>query len=228
MLNGYYTDKRCLMESMEPIFKDLTGYKRIYFDHPGVGMTKGYENIKNWEEMLNVIIKFIQKVIPNERFLLVGRSFGGYMAQGILKKRRGLVDGLLLLCPLIELDRNKRDIDKDIKEINNTKKETDIRIKKEIIKSIENTDKDFMEKIRNKSTFDSRLNEKFKKPVTILTGRQDQVVGYRDAYNILDNYPRASYIVLDRGNHILHIFKTHIFNALVKEWINRVENESYI
>jgi len=63
----------------------------------------------------------------------------------------------------------------------------------------------------------------FEKPTLILTGRQDTHVGYKDAWNILEKYPRATFAVLDRAGHALGIEQENIFHAMIHEWLNRVE-----
>jgi pimeloyl-ACP methyl ester carboxylesterase len=65
----------------------------------------------------------------------------------------------------------------------------------------------------------------FEKPVLILAGRQDGIVGYRDAWGILENYPRATFAVLDRAGHNLQIEQERLFNALVGDWLERVEEQ---
>ena len=70
-----------------------------------------------------------------------------------------------------------------------------------------------------------RLNEKFNNPTLILLGRQDSSVGYKDAWSILDNYPRGTFAVLDKAGHNLQIEQKNLFNSLVNEWLERV-NES--
>ena len=55
------------------------------------------------------------------------------------------------------------------------------------------------------------------------TGRQDPAVGYRDAWQIIENYPRASYIVLDRSEHGTTPQHTELFKILVGDWLDRVE-----
>lgn len=36
--------------------------------------------------MLEVVNEFIQALIPDESYLLVGESYGGYLARGIMRK----------------------------------------------------------------------------------------------------------------------------------------------
>ncbi|OAA84749.1 hypothetical protein WY13_02648 [Clostridium ljungdahlii] len=63
---------------MEPVFKNREEYKRIYIDLPGMGKTKPENWIVNLNIMLDIVIDFIEKVIPNTNFLLVVESYGGY------------------------------------------------------------------------------------------------------------------------------------------------------
>lgn len=57
----------------------------------------------------------------------------------------------------------------------------------------------------------------------ILTGRQDSLVGYRDAWQLLENYPRGTFAVLDRAGHNAHNEQHQLFNALLGEWLDRVQ-----
>lgn len=63
---------------------------------------------------------------------------------------------------------------------------------------------------------------KFLAPALVICGRQDGVVGYRDSLRLLELYPRSTYAVLDRGTHGLPIDETGVFEALVRDWIFRV------
>ena len=67
------------------------------------------------------------------------------------------------------------------------------------------------------------LAEPFAAPTLIVTGRQDTIVGYRDAWRIVENYPRATFAVLDRADHGLPIDQDALFRALVNDWLDRVE-----
>lgn len=51
-------------------------------------------------------------------------------------------------------------------------------------------------------------------------------VGYKDAWNVLDNYPRATFAVLDKSGHNLQIEQAELMNSLVIEWLDRVSNVS--
>ena len=63
----------------------------------------------------------------------------------------------------------------------------------------------------------------FDKPALILTGRQDSVVGFHKAYQLLENFPRGTFAVLDRAGHYLTLEQQNLMHGLVSEWLDRVE-----
>jgi pimeloyl-ACP methyl ester carboxylesterase len=72
-------------------------------------------------------------------------------------------------------------------------------------------------------SFDLAAAEKsFAKPVLIVTGRQDTTVGYRDAWDILESYPRATFAVLDRADHVWPVEQPNLLAALVDDWLTRI------
>ena len=88
-------------------------------------------------------------------------------------------------------------------------------------------DKDFLNRLRlnMQFSFDNKLlQEPFKAPALFLTGRYDNWCGFRDAFQILDDYPRASYVVLDQAGHALAVEQIGLFRVLVNDWLNRVED----
>jgi len=63
----------------------------------------------------------------------------------------------------------------------------------------------------------------FEKPALIITGRQNYIVGYEDAWDYLDKFPRATFVVLDMASHNLQIEQEQVFNSLVNELFDRIE-----
>lgn len=53
--------------------------------------------------------------------------------------------------------------------------------------------------------------------------KQDSSVGYKDAINIMDYYPRGSFAILDIAGHNLQIEQPQLFSSLVNEWLDRTE-----
>jgi pimeloyl-ACP methyl ester carboxylesterase len=245
MLHGYSPDHRLMAGCMEPVFKNKDGYKRIYIDLPGMGKTKGESWITNSDVVLDIIFDFIEKIIPNENFLLAGESYGGYLSRGIIYKIASRVDGLFLLCPSIFAEKRKRNVPTHIvlKKDSNLLAKLDPddvedfeamqvvqseriweRYRDEILSGVKMADFNFLRNFKTSFSFDvDALDDKFNKPTLMLLGRQDSSVGYKDSWGILDNYPRATFAVLDRAGHNLQLEQVEVFNCLVDEWITRVE-----
>jgi len=248
MIHGWSVDHRLMKGCMEPIFeKYYLPFKRIYFDLPGMGQTEGSEWIDGSDKMLDFIIDFINSIIPNEHFLIAGESYGGYLARGIIKKESSLVDGLLLLCPLAD-PKTKREnspsltiLVKDTAFLDTLTDEerssfeplTVIQnesvwepFKKDILSGVKCADNEFLKNCLSKNvpfTFKvDSLKQPFLKPTLMLMGRQDCAVGYKDLWNIMEAYPRASFVILDKAGHNLQIEQRALFEAHVIEWLNSV------
>jgi pimeloyl-ACP methyl ester carboxylesterase len=63
-------------------------------------------------------------------------------------------------------------------------------------------------------------------PTLIVTGRQDVMTGFADAWNLVEDYPHATYAVLDRADHDLPIQNHRLYHALVEDWLDRLEHPS--
>jgi pimeloyl-ACP methyl ester carboxylesterase len=200
--------------------------------------------------MLQVVLEFVEQVIPHQSFLIVGDSYGAYLARGIVYKQAALVDGICLVCPCIVADSKKRTVPPlrtllQNQELLSSLSEDEASefgsiaviqnrrnwecVRDEILSGVQLADSVFLERLReNGYTFSfpvDLLEKPFEKPTLILAGRQDATVGYRDAWEIIENYPRATFVVLDAAGHILQIEQERLFKELVCEWLERVKAE---
>jgi pimeloyl-ACP methyl ester carboxylesterase len=248
MIHGTNVDHRLMKGCMEPIFEKYNlPFKRIYFDLPGMGQTEGKEWIDGSDRMLDLVSDFINSIIPNEHFLVAGESYGGYLARGIIYRNSTLVDGLLLLCSLAD-PKTRRDTappltvlakDSAFMETLTDEERYSFELmtvnqiesvwthyKKDILSGVKCADHKFIKNCLNKNiqyTFQvESLNKPFMKPTLMLMGRQDSAVGYKDMWNILEFYPRASFVILDKAGHNLQIEQIAIFEVHVIEWLNSV------
>jgi pimeloyl-ACP methyl ester carboxylesterase len=100
-LHGAGVDHREVMGCLEPVFDAYTGYRRIYPDLPGMGRTPAPDTIRGADDVLEVLLGFIDGVIGDQPLLVAGHSAGGYYAEAIAGQRPEQVVGLALLCPLL-------------------------------------------------------------------------------------------------------------------------------
>ena len=250
ILHGWSIDHRHMVSDMEPIFGQRDGWKRIYLDLPGHGKTPGKDWITNQDKILDVVLDFIDAVIPGQRYAVVGASAGAYLARGVVHHRLASIDGLLLTVPLIVAEDAKRQVPAHVTLVTESNlmstlesDEVDGLFQSAVVQNrkvadyVRNNfssaneigDQAFQAKIREHPenyafSFDvDTLPKPCPAPTLIVMGRQDSWVGYRDAWEILDNYPRGTFVVLDRSGHFLGVEQEDLFHDLVGEWLDRVE-----
>ncbi len=243
MIHGNGPDHRSLKSCMEPCFKNMKNtFQRIYFDLPGFGKSTGSSWLSDAESMIELILAFIDELIPDQQFILVGNSYGGYLARGILKKFQKRVIGIFLLCPSVqdksdkpprcilekdtELDSILTDEEKSLFEPVVVRQTIEVwkRYKEEIIPGLQLKDHDFYNSWR-KLAYSFELNDleyPFNKSALIISGRQDSVVGYNSSLALSKEFPRATVAVVDNAGHALQIEQPEIFNFLTIDWLKRI------
>src|SRR6266571_2970263 len=87
MLPGRPSDHHIMERFMEPLFTQRDGWLRIYPDLPGTGLTPSVDRLATHEAMLDAVLAFIDTIIPGQRFVLAGLSYGGYLARGVVSRR---------------------------------------------------------------------------------------------------------------------------------------------
>lgn len=252
-LHGWSLDHTLEMFTFEPVFAQRPGWRRLYLDMPGHGQTPGPEWIDCMDAILQVIFDFIDIVAPGERLALVGTSAGALPARGIVYRRPEQVSGVLLRIPLIVADDAERTLPEpavfleDEAFIAQLSPEERERFGTMIVQNSDyyepirqvvqhyvgpaqaRMDEACLTRIREDPgryglSFDvDALAEPFEGPSLIMVGRQDMATGYRDAWRLLDQYPRATYVAFDRAEHTVFLDKEKLVQALIHEWLDRLE-----
>lgn len=248
MLPGWSLSHQFMMNELEPLFQGRSGWKRFYPDLPGTGKTPGMDWITDQDKILEVVLGFIDAVIPGQRFAVAGASAGAYLARGVVYWKPEWIDGVLLVVPLVVAEDATRDVPPHVTLVRDP--ELVSRLSPEEAEAFEMAvvqsqavldalrgvfstqqagDAEFLAKIRENPqkyafSFDvDALPTPCNAPTLIVAGRQDASVGYRDAWKILENFPRGTFAVLDRAGHMLEAEQSGLFRALGMEWLDRVE-----
>ena len=246
MLHGGFIDHRHMLHDLEPIFNNHPGWKVIYPDLPGHGQTPAPDWLVNQDQVLDIVLGFIDRVMGSQHFAVAGVSRGAYLARGVLAKRSASVDGAMLITParygntgrvesnpanvtlvrdeslLAELDPSEAAllagyVVQDRKALEALRRN---------LVALELTDQDFQKRIflNYEFSFDiDQIPTSFEKPVLILAGKQDASVGYLDSWKMLAQFPRATFAILDRAGHYLPTEQNELLHALASEWLQRVE-----
>jgi len=252
-LHGWSLDHTSEVANFEPVFEDRPGWRRLYLDLPGHGRTPGAERVRDMDGILQVVLEFADALFPGQRFAIAGTSAGALPARGVVYRRPEQVCGMLIRVPLIVADDTRRTLPEPtvlvedaafMASLSNEEREmyggilvqeADFfrAVKRYMERCIwpaqTRYDEVFCTAIRQDPkryglSFDvDDLPQPFEGPSLILAGRQDSIAGYRDAWSIVENYPRASFVVLDRSGHGTTPQQLELFKALVHDWLDRVE-----
>lgn len=250
-LHGWTMDHRVEMADYEPIFAARPGWRRIYPDLPGMGRSAAKAGLASQDDVLAALLAFIDRLLPSGRFVLAGTSLGGYLARAVTARRRSRIAGLLLRVPCIVPDDAKRTLPPFRPLVQNDQLlATFDAEERAALGNVLVEAPDYLEAHRRKThalvrpaieatapianeiradpgryglSFDlAEVERTFDEPTLIITGRQDTTVGYRDAWSILESYPRATFTVLDRADHVWPLETPNVLVPLIDDWLARI------
>jgi pimeloyl-ACP methyl ester carboxylesterase len=245
-LHGAGVDHREVMAALEPLFAGRPGYRRIYPDLPGMGHTPAPGTIDSNDAVVELLLGLVDAVIGQEAFLLVGHSYGGFLARAVANRRPGQVAGLALLCStdgqgakderprhVVLHAAEELDLDgvlgpelaaefRDYLVVHTP--ETLRRFQETVAPGMALVDQAALERVFARWALRTPPEQGplYANPTLILAGRQDATVGYAGSWRLLEHYPRATIAVLDRAGHALLHEQVELLTALLAEWLDRV------
>jgi pimeloyl-ACP methyl ester carboxylesterase len=235
--------------ALEPIFSRRPGWRRIYPDLPGMGRSPRADWIRTEDDVLEAVLEFADRVIGDRRLCVIGVSYGGYLARGLIHRRRTQLDGAMLWVPAMSLAADRPDVPEpqpvvvDPAAVATVEPDEEFWLRVAVVQTepmlalfrervrpgMLIADHEFLEPIAESGGFSfdpDALPEPMAAPALILAGRQDSNVGYRATVRILENFTRGTLAVLDRSGHRLAEEQPRTFEALVDDWLDRVEEHA--
>lgn len=244
MLPGRPSDHRVMERFMEPLFARRDGWLRLYPDLPGTGRTPAVDRLATHDQMFEAVLAFIDAVIPGQRFVLAGLSYGGYLARGVLYHKAASIDGVLLCAPQVKAGPAQAQLPPNTTLVATPALVAElgpgaslvvaqtppvVTAVRELFSEVAIADHPFNDRLEAAGPFSfdvDTLPAPFGNPTLIITARQDGLCGYRDAWALLENFPRATFAVLDRAGHFVNIEQDVLCQALMREWLDRVEEQT--
>jgi pimeloyl-ACP methyl ester carboxylesterase len=240
-VHGWTPDHRLMLGCLEPVFERVPGYRRLYPDLPGMGRTPAPPGVDSSDDMLAALDRFVDERIGSAPFLLIGESYGGYLARALTRLRPSQVLGLALICPIgtavehaertvpahvtLRAEPGLESADPGFLEMAVVRTAATLEhYLADVQPGLDAADHDAMARIRQRWVLSvpPESGPPFERPSLILTGRQDSSTGFADQYPLLPHYPRATFAVLDVAGHNLQFEQPVLFEALVTEWLERV------
>lgn len=247
VLHGLGLDHVGLSEELERVFDDDSTWRRVYLDLPGMGATPGPDHLASADALLDVVGDVVADRIGEDRFALLGQSYGGYLSLGALQRFSDRVSGLALLIPVIEPSYDLRVLPQPKKLASNDEvmavlpdeflegfrdlivdesEDLVAALQRSWIPSMGATNQEFLTRLQTEgyslSAFDPGSVE-FIGPALVVCGRHDAVVGYEQAMDLLPNLERGTLAVLDGAGHLVQLEKPALTHALITDWLRRVE-----
>ena len=245
MLHGNGVDHRLLLP-LDDALAAPGDLQRVYLDLPGFGQTPALKAPGGLPELTDWVIATVRDIVGNRPFAVLGNSLGGLLARAVRVEFGDQVVGLALLAPVVNPDESARTtpefeaLEVDEKLLNSLSEgdreaftemavlqtpDTWERFRTSALPGINVVDKDALTTLMDRYDLaDDRLEPAgvdLSSGTTALciTARQDHIVGFADQWNLVqDSYPRASFAVLDRAGHNVHVDQFGQVNALVAEW----------
>lgn len=245
-LHGAGVDHREIAGALEPIFANVSGFRRLYPDLPGMGRTPAPGTIASNDDVLDLLLGLIDATIGDEPMLVLGHSYGGYLARAVANLRPEQVVGLVLICPVGAHTRNVPEHEVLVSSAGLAAglgpepeasyrgyfvvqtPETLGRFQEVVAPAASLVDEPGLMRIFSQWELRDRPEsaKTYPHPVLILAGRQDATAGYTGPWELIEHYPRATFAVLDRAGHALLHEQPTLTHALVVEWLARVREHS--
>ena len=246
LIHGWSADRDYMLADLEPVFAEHPGWRRIYLDLPGHGATPAPEWLSTQDQMLSIVRDFIDLVLPEGPFAIAGSSYGGHLALGLIRAVPERLIGAALLVPDVPAPDGTRDTAAAAVLFEDTSIFADLapdeewmcdtlvvherwmvdEIRAHDMPAYRQADYEFLARLEANyipTGGAARRGPPFDRPSLILTGRQDSTVGYRAAWALLEEFPRATYAVLDMAGHQLGRIERPVpFRALVGDWLERM------
>lgn len=243
IIHGFYLDSITMERAIEESGVKVEGFRRIYIDLPGMGLSPRHNLFNNSDIMLDLVCEFIRELIDDHPFIVLGYSYGGYLAQGVAKRFREQIIGEALICPVVIPETEKRspalvfnrEIDIEFFETLPKDKQVDLleemvvinrrtyeRSEADFSRAVALADNEFLTELY-KFNYASMYIESDQEPhehrALIILGYQDSVVGYQDMLDRLDNYPNATVTLLTKASHSFFLEHPIQFTQTLNSWL---------
>ena len=244
LVHGFGLDHRSLLP-LEPTFERSGGWRRIYLDLPGATESPA-QAVSSSQEVADAVIEEILTRVGEEPFAILGNSWGGMIARFVAHELRPQVLGLATVAGVFIATRDERTVPprsvlrqeprivpllgaalEQYREDAVVESTDDARaFLQYVLPGLDGADSQALEHISEHYSLDREPEdahpEPFVQPTLHVTGRQDDVVGYIDAWSRIAHYPRASFAALDAAGHNILFEQSDLCSALITDWMKRI------
>ena len=238
---GLTVDRQLLVEACEPAL-DRPGVRRIYLDLPGHGRSSGDVAHASADSLCAALVALVKEA-AGPGALLLGYSYGGYLAQGVAAQLGSELGGLFVVSPVLEPDLGRRrvpqkriarkepltfadDVERDaFQEIAVLQTAAQLeRFRRVVHPANVATDRAFVAQLRARYVLSQPFAQALSllsAPVTLVCGRDDHWAGWEDAVPLVRALRDAELAVLPDCGHLLPIEASARLQSLLSDWLAR-------
>lgn len=234
-LHGVGVDHREIEAALEAVVPDA-GYRRIYPDLPGMGQSTAHGLTCN-DDVVALLGDFVDRLGCGP-MLLLGHSYGAYLARGLAARRPDRVLGLALLCPVGERSGELPSHDvvrHDVRAYDELEPSQRAGYDGYFVVRTPATARRYREHVAPGTNlvdvaalgriFDGWKLDVGSAPLTsptlIVTGRRDSTAGFAPSIGLLERYPRATLAVIEDAGHALMHERPDLLAAMIGDWLDR-------
>lgn len=243
LVHGFGVDHRVVLPLDTVV--DAAGWRRVYIDLPWVPPVAP-DAADSTQKIADALLAELRSHLGDEPFAILGNSFGGMLARYVAHEMRAQILGLATLVGAFVPDAADRTLpDRTVLLESEQARDAagaaaadyaDIAVLQTvesarafadlIAPAARAADVRLLARIASAYALDREPEvahpEPFDLPSLHIFGRQDQVTGSEDGLALRAHYSRGTLAVLDAGGHNVHLERPALVEALVTDWLARI------
>ena len=248
-VHGNGVDHR-MMLALDAAFAGSGPWGRLYVDLPGFGATPALDAPGGLPQLADWLDEAVGEMLGSAPFAVVGTSLGGLLARDLVARRPHQCIGMALLAPVVDSVREHRLVPPHAVLVEDAaliaglsgadamayaelavvqSRENWERFRRSVLPGLRAADVRAMARLEKNYALPTLPDDRlagFDRPMLIVTGRQDAVVGYQDQWALAQRFPRATYALLDEAGHNLEIDQPDLVHAHLARWAQQMTQQA--
>ncbi|MCU1280502.1 MAG: 2-hydroxy-6-oxo-6-phenylhexa-2,4-dienoate hydrolase [bacterium] len=249
LVHGLTVDRRVMIEAFDALLAEA-GVRRLYVDLPGHGASKGDPARASADDFVDELAALLRAELRPaaggelEAPIVIGYSYGGYLAQGLMRQLGG-ARGLMLVCPVVEPDFARRTQparriaahDPELPYSSDPREreafaEVAVQMTRPVLDKFRRAvhpanivaDATVVTAVRARYALSRPIGDalaRLEAPSMIVCGRDDHWAGWQDAVPLVAQLKRPHFVVLPDCGHLLPFEQPLPFAQAVRDFVAR-------
>lgn len=241
VLPSFRFDHRAMETAFEPAFAGVADWSRMYVDLAGTGGSAPVA--PNSDAVLDEVVSTLSSLLGSQRFMVVGWSYGGYLATGLIRRMTSQVSGLLAICAGTTTRTEARDLTGTLDSTPEPSWLSEVpadlhghfataigcqtrAVATRVAAALAARgpmDEAFLGELQSSGyeLSDEGSSEPYDGVATFLTGRRDRVAGFRGPFGSLTSFPRATFVAVADAGHYLPFERPRVLRSVLLDLLDR-------